>query len=115
MTLRTGLATDNDDRREIHHCLRTGETRLTTRKALRFLTCPNDRRSLISCIISLRLRAYSVDERSSVSQLSSGEEGLPVAPVATEVAEVVLGGLAGLSLLRLKLRFIGTNERGKKW
>lgn len=72
----------------------------------------------MSCISSLRIRAYSVDERSSVSQLSSGEEFLPVAadsePVATEVTEAVVGCLTCLFLSRLKLKFMGINERGKK-
>lgn len=105
MPIRTRLATDNNDRRKIHHCFRTGKTLSTIRKAQWSLTCPNERRSLMTCIISLRMRAYSVEERSSVSQLSSGEDCLPVDREL--VAEVVVCRLPSL-------KFIGTIEGGKR-
>ena len=69
---------------------------------------PIDRKSLISCINSLRLRAYSVDDRSRSSQLSSGEECPPVTAEAVEVAvEAAVGCLVSLRDARLRVKFIG--------
>lgn len=76
------------------------------------LTCPNDRKSLMSCINSLRLRAYSVDERSIGSQLSSGGGGDWLS-VGTEIDEILVGRFVFPRVLRLKLKFIAS-ERGKR-
>ena len=57
----------------------------------------------MSCINSLRMRAYSVDERSTASQLSSGEVWLSV---PTEMDELEVSRL----LVPPMLKFIGTNE-----
>ena len=91
-----------------------------------YITHPNERKSLMSCIISLRLRAYSVDEMSTACALSSKEDWLPVSIEATEgtVAVEVTEGSIAIEVtegetVRLpdrfpSKRFIGIDERSKR-
>ena len=62
----------------------------------------------MSCINSLRIRAYSVDERSTASQLSSGGDWLSV---ATEMDELEVSRLL-VPPIPGKLKFMDTNEKG---
>ena len=63
----------------------------------------------MSCINSLRIRAYSVDERSTVSELSSGGDW---PPVTTEVDELEVGRLLIPRIPGKPPKFIGTDETG---